>query len=80
MSTAPTVWEADGQAVVEADGRAARPWTLRSELEGSKVASNRAELRPLAELPGSENFAGELGAGNTLAQEARRQLGPAWRG
>jgi len=77
-STAPTVWEADGKAVAEADGRAARPWTLRSELEGSQVASNRAELRPIAELPGTENFAGEQGAGNTLAQEARRQLGPAW--
>ncbi|KAE9372665.1 hypothetical protein N431DRAFT_483415 [Stipitochalara longipes BDJ] len=78
ISTTPTVWEADGQAVVEADGRAAWPWTLRSELEGSQVASNRAELKPVAELPGTENFAGEQGAGTTLAQEARRQLGPAW--
>jgi len=77
-STAPTVWEADGQAVAEADGRAAGPWTLRSELEGSQVTSDRAELRPIVELPGTENFAGEQGAGSTLAQEARRQLGPTW--
>jgi hypothetical protein len=75
ISTSPTVWEAGGQPVVEADGQAAEPWTLRSELEGSKVAEDRAELRPIAELPGTENFAGEQGAGSTLAQEARRQLG-----
>ena len=69
------MWEADGQAVLETDGRVAQPWTLRSELEGSPVAEDRKELRPVAELPGTENFAGEQGAGTTLAQEARRQLG-----
>lgn len=38
-STAPTVPEADGKSVSEADGRAAAPWTMRSELEGRQVAA-----------------------------------------
>jgi hypothetical protein len=37
ISTTPTVSEADGQAVSEVDGRPARPWSMRSELEGSRV-------------------------------------------
>ncbi|KAK1835035.1 hypothetical protein QBC39DRAFT_182936 [Podospora conica] len=36
-STAPTMSEADGQPISEADGKAARPWSMRSELEGSSV-------------------------------------------
>ena len=79
MSTAPTVYETNGQIIPEADGRAARPWTLRNELEGSQ-AIRKGEPIPIAELPGSENFAGEQGAHNTLAQEANRQIGPEWRG
>lgn len=83
--------EADSQALTETDGRAAKPWTLRSELEGSKVAeqaqrgaADGTHLGPVAELPGSEHFAGERRPGSTMAQtlaeEAHRQLGPAWRG
>jgi len=41
-STVPTLPEADGQAVSEADGKAARPWSMRSELEGSIPADNPA--------------------------------------
>ena len=63
----------------EADGRAARPWSLRNELEGSQVIG-REEPIPIAELPGSERFRGEQGAHYTLAQEANRQIGPEWRG
>ena len=65
--------------VPEADVRPAPAWPLRSELEGTPVTRN-GELLPIAELPGSENFAGEQGGVNTLAQEANRQIGPAWRG
>jgi hypothetical protein len=62
--------EADGRPISEADGKAARPWSMRSELEGSsvpaagqphhggapKVDGNHVEggLSPVAELPGSE--------------------------
>lgn len=80
VSTAPTIPGADGEVLAEADWRAARPWTLRSELEGSPVTRRTAEASAIAELPGSENYAGEQGAHNTLAQEANRQIGPAWRG
>jgi hypothetical protein len=78
-STAPPVYDTNGQIMPEADGRAARPWTLRSELEGSQVI-RKGEPIPIAELPGSESFAGEQGALNTLAQEANRQIGPEWKG
>ncbi|KAF2092508.1 hypothetical protein NA57DRAFT_62378 [Rhizodiscina lignyota] len=78
-STTPIVRDANGQLMAEADGRAARPWMLRSELEGSPVKRTE-ELSPIAELPGSENFAGEQGADRSLTQEAHRQLGPVWRG
>jgi len=73
----------------EADGRAALPWTLRSELEGSQVP-RKEELVPIAELPGSQNFPGEHGtvapssaqeaSRHSLAQEANRQIGPGWKG
>lgn len=71
-STTPTASEADGRPISEADGNAARPWSMRSELEGSsvpaagqpphggaaKVNGNHAEggLSPVAELPGSEGW------------------------
>ncbi|KAI9663662.1 MAG: hypothetical protein M1821_007152 [Bathelium mastoideum] len=78
-SRAPTVRDANGQMVPEADVRPAQASLLRSELEGSPVTRDGG-LPPIAELPGSENFAGEQGGVNTLAQEANRQIGPAWRG
>ncbi|KAI0131839.1 hypothetical protein BJ170DRAFT_679738 [Xylariales sp. AK1849] len=49
----PGVSEADGQAVSETDGRAARPWSMRSELEGSPVLPN------LAGHPGVSPVAGD---------------------
>lgn len=74
----PTPYDTDGQMMPEADGRAAWPWTLRSELEGSNPASN-GQPYPIAELPGSGNFPGENGAGDsTLVGEANRQIGPGW--
>jgi len=79
ISTAPTVYDANGVAVPEADGRAAEPWNLRSELEGSRVPGN-GQSGPAAELPGSQNFAGEQGAATTLGSEANRQIGPGWQG
>lgn len=79
VSTAPPVYDTNGQIMPEADGRAARPWTLRNELEGSQVI-RKGEPIPIAELPGSESFAGEQGAVNTLAQEANRQIGREWKG
>jgi len=58
MSTAPLMYDPNGQ-ITEADGRAASPWTLRSELEGSQVMRKGGPVPvPVAELPGSENFAG----------------------
>ncbi|KAK0614958.1 hypothetical protein B0T17DRAFT_540696 [Bombardia bombarda] len=60
------VSEADGQAVSETDGQPARPWSMRSELEGSHPpplmskpgieggAVADEKLSPVAELPGSE--------------------------
>ncbi|EXJ68703.1 uncharacterized protein A1O5_08497 [Cladophialophora psammophila CBS 110553] len=89
MSTAPTVYDANGQKMPEADGRTALPWALRSELEGTPAlrselegspVTKKADPGPIAELPGSENFAGAQGAANTLVQEANRQLGPGWKG
>ena len=85
-STAPPVYNAEGQVVPEADGgiiseadgRAAYPWALRNELEGTQPVARKQQSAPVAELPGSENFAGEQGGVNTLAQEANRQLGPGW--
>ncbi|KAK5194555.1 hypothetical protein LTR99_003056 [Exophiala xenobiotica] len=74
----PTPYDTDGQMMPEADGRAAWPWTLRSELEGSNPARN-GQPYPIAELPGSGNFPGENGAGDsTLVGEANRQIGPGW--
>ncbi|KIW94239.1 uncharacterized protein Z519_05555 [Cladophialophora bantiana CBS 173.52] len=89
MSTAPTVYDANGQKMPEADGRAALPWVLRSELEGSPAlrselegspVTKKTESGPIAELPGSEDFARAQGAPNTLVQEANRQIGPGWKG
>lgn len=77
MSTSPPVYNTNGQIMPEADGRAVRPWT--HELEGSQVIRN-GEPVPVAELPGSQSFADEQKALNTLAQEANRQLGPEWKG
>jgi len=42
-STTPTMSEADGRPVSEVGGSAARPWSMRSELEGSQVKSDRLE-------------------------------------
>jgi hypothetical protein len=42
-STLPPMSEADGRPVSEADGKAARPWSMRSELEGSQVGGNRPD-------------------------------------
>jgi len=71
-STTPTMSEADGRPISEADGKAARPWSMRSELEGSSVPAaghphhgsalktegNYVEggLSPVAELQGSEGW------------------------
>ncbi len=77
-TTGQKIHEADGQIIQEADGRAAAPGTLRSELEGSRVP-RKGETGPVAELPGSENFAGEQGATNTLTQDVPPQLRPGWR-
>ncbi|KIV78822.1 hypothetical protein PV11_06432 [Exophiala sideris] len=79
MSSAPTAYDANGQVMQEADGQAALPWTLRSELEGSRVPKT-GEPVPIAELPGSENYAGQQGGRDSLAVEANRQLGPGWNG
>jgi len=67
LSTAPTVAEADSRPVSEADGTPARPWSMRSELEGDRPEGpvvkgatpavpvrSAKELSPVAELPGSE--------------------------
>lgn len=43
-SDTPTVSEADGQPVSEVEGRPARPWSMRSELEGSPVAAHFGEF------------------------------------
>ncbi|KAI1630147.1 hypothetical protein EDD37DRAFT_690693 [Exophiala viscosa] len=75
----PPTYDANGQVMQEADGRAAMPWTLRSELEGSQPA-RKGESVPIAELPGSENYAGQQGGRDSLAVEANRQLGPGWNG
>ncbi|KAL9116009.1 MAG: hypothetical protein Q9227_000377 [Pyrenula ochraceoflavens] len=88
-SPEPPVLKADGSPMAEADAHAAEPWTVRSELRGSWVpregmaeaeaAAVHGRTTPLAELPGSENYAGEQGAQRTLRQEANLQLGPGWR-
>ena len=78
-TNAPPLYDQDGQIISEADGQAANPWALRNELEGSHV-TRKGEPGPIAELPGSERFAGEQGAEHTLAQEANRQIGPGWKG
>jgi hypothetical protein len=61
----PGVAEADGQAILETDGTPARPWSMRSELEGSQVPNpalrnttgghvrRNEELSPVAELQGN---------------------------
>ncbi len=77
-ASVPTPYDTNGQMMSEADGRAAWPWTLRSELEGSRP-TRKGEPFPIAELPGSENFPGEHGPGDTtLVGEANRQIGPGW--
>ncbi|EXJ58621.1 hypothetical protein A1O7_06048 [Cladophialophora yegresii CBS 114405] len=78
-STVHPVFDANGELVPEADGRPAYPWALRNELEGSQPV-RKPEPPPIAELPGSERFAGEQGAPNTLAHEANVQIGPGWQG
>lgn len=75
----PAAFDADGQPMAEADGRAAYPWTLRSELEGTQV-ERKEDPFPIAELPGSQNFARQPGEPESLAQEANRQIGPGWNG
>jgi len=42
VSSTPTMSEADGNPVSEADGTKARPWSMRSELEGSQVVKEGA--------------------------------------
>ena len=63
----------------EADGQAALPWNVRSELEGTHV-TRKAVPVPIAELPGDPSHPSERGAGNNLADEANRQIGSGWRG
>ena len=79
MTAAPPLYDADGQLMQEADGTAALPWNVRNELEGSRVTRHE-DPGTIAELPGSERFAGEQGAPNTLSHEATRQLGTSWQG
>jgi len=62
-STLPKMAEAGGEPLSEVDGKAARPWSMRSELEGSRVSGDSAgvseggkhkekrDLTPVAELP-----------------------------
>jgi hypothetical protein len=65
----PDVLESGGQQILETDGNAARPWSMRSELEGSKVVPlstvgdaggghvrRSTDLSPVAELPGSNSW------------------------
>jgi hypothetical protein len=66
----PGVAEADGQAILETDGTPARPWSMRSELEGSQVPNlamgdtsgghvrRNEELSPVAELQGNGGLDG----------------------
>ncbi|CAJ2506687.1 Uu.00g078730.m01.CDS01 [Anthostomella pinea] len=84
--------ETDGQAVSEADGNAARPWSMRSELEANQAVPSLGEhaaasavvgtapggrvkkseeLKPVAELPGSEGW----GHGNGLSREGQTPTG-----
>ena len=56
-STTPTMSEADGRPISEADGKVARPWSMRSELEGSSV--------PVSRQPNQA-----FGAGNTNGTNA----------
>lgn len=65
----PGVPEADGQAVSEADGRAATPWKVRSELEGSAVVPS------LGDHPGA---AAAVVGGDARGGHERRggELGP----
>ncbi|KAK3376807.1 hypothetical protein B0T24DRAFT_700719 [Lasiosphaeria ovina] len=57
VPSTPTASEADGVPVSEADGRAARPWSMRSELEGSQPATSTAPSS-LAERVSGEGAAG----------------------
>ncbi|KAK0702264.1 hypothetical protein B0H67DRAFT_604567 [Lasiosphaeris hirsuta] len=46
-SSMPTVPESDGHAISEADGKVARPWSMRSELEGKEIGrGSNSEERP----------------------------------
>ncbi|KAK1750331.1 hypothetical protein QBC47DRAFT_393927 [Echria macrotheca] len=73
----PKAPEVDGQPVSEADGKAARPWSMRSELEGSQVPLGNGKQRvangnyhqdnnlsPVAELPGSNSWGKETRVSN----------------
>jgi len=46
--TTPRASEADSNPVSEADGKAARPWSMRSELEGSQVGGKTTAGPPVA--------------------------------
>ncbi|RYP52549.1 hypothetical protein DL769_010661 [Monosporascus sp. CRB-8-3] len=60
----PTAPEADGQAVSEADGRAAQPWSLRkAELEGSQ---------PLPAPSSNNKFESGSGAGERVIKPYRK--------
>jgi len=85
-STTPTVPEADGQAVLETDGTAAKPHNVRSELEGREVQPGMTQMAPgprgtgsgpVAELPGSTTFARHGGGRGAQAATGPRPAGGA---
>jgi hypothetical protein len=61
VSSTPTMSEADGNPVSEVGGTKARPWSMRSELEGSQVMKDGpgGKTAPANHIPG-DNTKGEL--------------------
>ncbi|KAK4448752.1 hypothetical protein QBC34DRAFT_102454 [Podospora aff. communis PSN243] len=79
VSTTPTMSEADGNPVSEVGGTKARPWSMRSELEGSQVVKDESggRMTPANHIHGDHGRGelspvAELPGNNTWNQEARR--------
>ncbi|KAK0614701.1 hypothetical protein B0T14DRAFT_570606 [Immersiella caudata] len=79
VSSTPTMSEADGNPVSEADGTKARPWSMRSELEGSQVVKDgvgdkTASANPIHgehAKPGELSPVAELPGNDSWYQEGR---------
>ncbi len=79
VSSTPTASEADGQAVSEVDGRAARPWSMRSELEGSAVFSNSPNYAGAGTAMDGPN-GGHMWKGDELSPVAELPAIESWSG